>query len=164
MKISTLVNRSITRKVTISQNEAIEDRQMTRKQKTWAYSPKKTTKLSVPDRIKTEVSNAGEKLVSDELRPTHVKPPPQKPQFNYIVDIFTKWYRNYFYFVAKYACPGPNAMVPFFDDKFARIEYAGTNRFHLSYMRHTGQWFELYRDLSLIECLSHISQEPHFQP
>jgi hypothetical protein len=35
MKISTLVNRSISRKGTISQNEAIEDRQMTRKQKTW---------------------------------------------------------------------------------------------------------------------------------
>ena len=55
---------------------------MTRRQKTWVYSPKKTAKFSVPDRIKTEVANAGEKLVSDELRPTHVKPPPQKPQFN----------------------------------------------------------------------------------
>ena len=137
---------------------------MTRKQKTWVYSPKNTAKFSVPDRIKTEVANAGEKLVSDGLGRRMSNRRPKSPQFNYIVDIFTKWYRNYFYFVAKYACPGPNAMVPFFDDKFARIEYAGTNRFHLSYMRHTGQWFEVYRDLSLSECLSHIRQEPNFQP
>ncbi|MFO7684800.1 MAG: hypothetical protein R6V60_01800 [Desulfobacterales bacterium] len=48
--------------------------------------PKKPTKLSVPDKIKTEVANAGEKLVSEELRPAHVKPPPQRTQFNYIVE------------------------------------------------------------------------------
>ncbi len=164
MKIAALVNRSISQKGIITQNEATEERQMTRKQKTWVYSPKKPIKHSVPDRIKTEVAHAGEKLVSDELRSKHVKPPPQKPQFNYIVDIFTKWYRNYFYFCAKYACPGPNAMAPFFDANFARMEYAGGNRFHLSYMRHTGQWFEVYRDLSLSECLCHIRQEPNFQP
>jgi hypothetical protein len=137
---------------------------MTRSKKTWVYSQEKPKKPSIPERIKTEVSHAGEKLVSDELRPMHVKPPPQKPQFNYIVDIFAKWYRNYFYFVAKYACPGPNAMSPYFNANFARMEYAGSSRFHLSYMRHTGQWFEVYRDLSLSDCLHHIVQEPHFQP
>jgi hypothetical protein len=140
------------------------DRQMARKQKTWGYFPKKPPKPKVPDQIKAEVAHAAEKLISGELRPTHVKPPPQEDQFNYVVDIFTKWHGNYFYFSAKYACPGPNALSPFFDAKFARIEYAGDKRFHLSYMRHTGQWVELYRDLPFGECLERIGQEPYFHP
>jgi hypothetical protein len=137
---------------------------MARKQKTWTSSPKKPAKLSISEQIKAEVVQAGDKLVSDELRPRYVKPPPQHPQFNYIIDIFTKWYRNCFYFCAKYACPGPYAISPFFDEMFARMEYAGNNQFHLSYMRHTGQWFEIHQNLSLIECLNKIGEEPDFQP
>jgi hypothetical protein len=127
--------------------EATGDRQMTRKQKTWGYSPLKAAKSNVPDWIKIQVAHAAEKLISEKLRPVHINPPSQEPQFNYIVDIFTKWYRNCFYFSAKYACPGPNSLFPFFHANFARIEYAGDNRFHLSYMLHTDQWFELYRDV-----------------
>ena len=85
-------------------------------------------------------------------------------QFNYIVDIYTKWYRNYFYFCAKYACPGPNATSPFFETKFARLEYVGSDRFHLSFMRHTEEWVELYQNLSLNGCLEAIRNEPYFQP
>ncbi len=36
------------------------------------------------------------------------------------------------------------------------MEYAGNHRFHLSFMRHTGQWVELYTGLSLDECLAAI--------
>jgi hypothetical protein len=137
---------------------------MTRKQKTWGYSPPKAAKSSVPDWIKIQVAHAAEKLISEKLKPAHVRTPPQEPRFNHIVDISTKWYRNYFYFSAKYACPGPDALFPFFDAKFARMEYAGGNRFHLSYMLHTDRWFELYRDVPLNECLERIGQEPYFHP
>ena len=137
---------------------------MTRKQTKWGYFPQKPPKPKLPDQIKAEVAHAAEKLISDGLRPTHVKPPPQEDKFNYVVEILTKWHGNYFYFIAKYACPGPNALSPFFDTKFARMEYAGDNRFHLSYMRHTGQWVELYQDLPLGECLNRIAQEPYFLP
>lgn len=137
---------------------------MTGKRKAWGYSPPKAAKPGVPDWMKIQVAQEAEKLISDKLKPAHIKPPPQETQFNYVVDISTKWYRNYFYFSAKYACPGPYALSPFFDTKFARMEYAGGNRFHLSYMRHTGQWFEVYRDLPLNECLDHIGQGPDFHP
>ncbi len=30
-------------------------------------------------------------------------------------------------------------MVPDFEAKFARMQYAGKGRFHLAFMRHTGQ-------------------------
>lgn len=137
---------------------------MTGKQKTWAASPKKPEKRGVPEQIKTEVSRAAEKLISDQLKPRHVKPAPEDPEFNYLVDIFTKWYRNYFYFCSKYACPGPHAISPFFDEMFARMEFAGDNRFHLSYKRHTGQWLEIHQNLSLDECLKKIDEDPDFWP
>jgi hypothetical protein len=110
------------------------------RQKMWVYSPPKP---KVPDAVKVGVETKAMALVNDILKPEHVKPPPKNAKWNYIVDIYTKWHRNYFYFCAKYACPGPNALSPFFDTGFARLEYAGgvgqQSRFHLSYMRHTGR-------------------------
>ena len=81
--------------------------------------------------------NQGE-AVESVLKPRYVKPPPDEPRFNYIVDLFTKWHGRYFYFCSRYAVPGPNAIQPFFEDRFARLEYAGSNRFNLAFMRHTG--------------------------
>ncbi len=83
---------------------------------------------------------------------------------NYIVDIYTKWYRHYFYFCAKYCSPGPNALSPFFETKFARMEYVGQNRFHLSFMRHTGEWIQIHPNASLAECLSAVQDDPCFIP
>ena len=48
--------------------------------------------------------------------------------------------------------------------RFARMEYTGQDRFNLSYMRHTGKWWEFYEGLSLDECLVVIRDEPHFAP
>jgi len=57
-----------------------------------------------------------------------IDPELQEDRFNYIVNIFTKWYRNYLHFYAKYRCPGPNAVEPFFETTFARMEYVGRDR------------------------------------
>ena len=59
------------------------------------------------------------------LKPKYVLPPPVEGQFNYIIDIGAKWYRNYFYFFSTYACPGPNALSPTFESK---IRQDGTPR------------------------------------
>ena len=48
--------------------------------------------------------------------------------------------------------PGPNAISPYFEARFARLEYLADDNYNLSYMRHTGQWWEIDRDLSLEEC------------
>ena len=45
----------------------------------------------------------------------------------------------------------------------ASVDLADDN-YNLSYMRHTGQWWEIYRDLSLEECLAAVRAEPHFLP
>ncbi len=134
---------------------------MAKKQKRWTYSP---SKPKVPESIKSSVKAKADELVDTVLKPQHIKPPPDDMVLNYVVDIYTKWYRNYFYFCAKYANPGPYAISPHFETKFARLEYAGKERYHLSYMRHTDKWWEIYQDLSLDECLDTIRDDPLFMP
>jgi len=137
---------------------------MAKKQKTWVYSPPSQPKPEVPEDIKRDVETKANALVEAVLKPTHIKPPPDDDSFNYIVDVYTKWYRNYFYFCAKYCVPGPNAIAPFFEAKFARMEYVGNARFNLSYMRYTEEWVEVYQALSVEECIAVIKDDPLFYP
>ncbi|MGO9738244.1 MAG: hypothetical protein ACLPVO_12550 [Desulfomonilaceae bacterium] len=44
------------------------------------------------------------------------------------------------------------------------MAYIGNERFNLAYMRHTGNWNEIYYYLSVEECLTAIRDEPHFLP
>jgi hypothetical protein len=46
--------------------------------------------------------------------------------------------------------------MPFFETKFARLEYAGTDRFRLAFMRHTEEWIEVYPNTSFEKCLALI--------
>lgn len=138
---------------------------MAKAKKQWVYAPQKQKSATkVPDTVKQKVKEKSDELIELHLKSQYIKPPPENPQFNYIVDIFSKWYRHYFYFCAKYNSPGPYAISPSFETKFARLEYISHDKFNLSYMRHTDQWFELYQGLSLDECLESIKDSPHFMP
>ncbi|MBT9161746.1 MAG: hypothetical protein DDT27_00284 [Dehalococcoidia bacterium] len=137
---------------------------MAKRRKMWVFSPPKQPKPRVPDAIKVSVEAKANDLIETVLKPNHAKPPSADERFNYIVDIYSKWHRNYFYLCAKYACPGPNAISPFFEARFTRLEYVGNERFNLAYMRHTGKWWEIYTELSLVKCLDAIRDEPHFLP
>jgi hypothetical protein len=96
---------------------------MAKKEKRWIYDPRSAPKPRVPESIKVEVKKVCDELVESVLKPRSIDLDPHEERFNYIVDIFTKWYRNYFYFYAKYHCPGPNAIEPFFETGFARMEF-----------------------------------------
>ncbi|MBN1860652.1 MAG: hypothetical protein JW840_04235 [Candidatus Thermoplasmatota archaeon] len=137
---------------------------MAKRQKMWGHKTPKQPKPKVPDTIKLDVEAKARELVDTVLKPEHIKAPSGNKPFNYIVDIYTEWYQNYFYFCSKYACPGPNAISPYFEAKFARLEYVGNDRFNLSYMRHTEKWWEIYFDLSLDECIAAIRDESLFAP
>lgn len=137
---------------------------MANRTRSWRASTPKRARPKVPPAIKAEVECRGNELVEAVIKPKHIKPPPDDTDFNYLVDIYTKWYRNYFYFYAKYHCPSPHAMAPDFETGFARLEYVDRDTFNLSYMRHTGQWWEIYSGLSLEACFAAIEDEPHFMP
>ncbi len=137
---------------------------MVSKRKTWNTAYPKQKKPHVPDSIKASLKEKADEIIDNTLKPKHIKPPPSDNDFNYLVDIYSKWYQNYFYFCTKYNCPGPNAISPSFETKFARMEYIGNEKFNISYMRHTGQWYEIHQELSMFESIKLISEGPHFIP
>ena len=128
----------------------------------WVWAPKKPS--VVPAALKEEVSAKGDRLVREYIKPTYVEPPPKKPRYNYLVDVHTKWRGRYYYFISKYASPGPNRIAPFFYSGFARLEYTGNNRFNLAYFRHTGQWWQVHSNLTLRKALDLIRECGLFHP
>ena len=129
----------------------------------WNIRPaKKSSPVSAS--LKAEVETKARDLIEKVLKPKHVLPPKKGERFNYISDIGAKWYRNYFYLFSTYTCPGPNALSPSFESKFARMEYLGMNRFALYFMRHTGEWIGIYDSLSVDECMKAIQDDPWFVP
>jgi len=137
---------------------------MAQRRRAWMTSPAKKPTSSLPDTLKAEVERKSANLIANVLKPKHIQPPPPNEQFNYIIDIGTKWYRHYFYFFSIYACPGPNAISPTFESKFARMEYLDNAKFALYFMRHTGEWVRLYDTLSVDECMEAIQDDPWFVP
>lgn len=135
-----------------------------KQRKAWMFAPEKKPKSSLPGTVKDEVDTKARELVEKVLKPRHIQPPPQGHQWNYITDITTKWIGSTCYFISIYACPGPNALSPIFEEKFARREHVGGARFTLSFMRHTGKWVELYAGLSVDECMKAIQDDPWFVP
>lgn len=137
---------------------------MARSLKAWMLDPAKQVKSSPPATLKAEVEGKAKELIETVLKPRYVMPPPKEEHFNYLIDIGTKWHGSYFYFIATYACPGPNAIAPTFETKFGRMEYASDGKFNLAFMRYTEQWVVLHAGLSVDQCMSSIRDDPWFQP
>lgn len=137
---------------------------MARPREPWNIRPAKKG-ASVTGSIKAEVETKARDLIDNVLKPKHVLPPPVGAQFNYIIDIQAKWYRNYFYFSSIYACPGPNALFPTFESKFARMEPLGDGKFALYGMRYTGkEWVGVLDARSVDDCMKAIQDDPWFAP
>ena len=118
----------------------------------------------MPEALKAEVQAKADELIEMQLKPRFIEPPPEDRRWNYIIDIWARWHRSFFHFGSTYASPGPNALSPTFESPFARMEHVGDGKFHLAYMRHTGKWWEVYRGLTVDECLKRIKDEAIFQP
>ncbi len=134
---------------------------MATRKKRWVYKP---SKPNVSEELKQMVKQQADELIESVLKPQHLKVLQDNPEFNYLTDIFSKWWRNYFFWCATYACSSPRAIRSTFETKFARMEYNANGRYTLSYFRHTEQWWELYFDLAMEEAFKHICEEPYFHP
>ena len=137
---------------------------MAKQRKAWVFSPEKQSKSSLPGTVKDEADTKAKELIEKVLKPKHIQPPPEGSQSNYITDITTKWIGSTCYFISVYACPGPNAIAPSFEEKFARMEHIGDAKFTLSFMRHTGKWIALFTGISVADCLKSIQDDPWFMP
>jgi len=132
--------------------------------KIWMKVPPRPSRPKVPDSLKSVVKIKAEEFVESFLKPNFIKEPPKDYRWNYPVDISTKWHQQYFYFCSTWRSPGPNRISEYFEVRFARLGYAGSERFNMAYMRHTGQWWEIFYDLSLDECIEEMRTNPLFQP
>ena len=121
----------------------------------WAYSPAKDKRTVPTAEQKAEVVRAANAFIEAELTP-RLKPPPKNPRFNYVTGFATKWHGRFFYLIAEYASPGPNAISPTFEQSFARLERTAEGKFHLAYYRHTEEWWTIERDRTLAECFATI--------
>jgi len=136
---------------------------MARQRRAWILSPEAKPKASLPGTLKDEVDTKARELIESILKPGHIQPPSDE-QFNYLTDITIRWLGSKCYFISIYRNPGPNAISPTFETKFARMEYVGDATFALSFMRHTGHWVELYHSLSVDECMKAIQDDAWFMP
>jgi len=127
---------------------------------TWAPDPRK---VKMPVHLKLKVELEMDELIEDVLRKKHLKPLPKDKETNYVVDLYTKRQRQYFYFCAKYRARSKNRMADYFEIRFARLEYTAGG-YNLAYMRHTGKWWEIYRGLTLKNALQTVASEVHFEP
>lgn len=132
--------------------------------KLWLYKPPKKSAAKVPDLTKATISGKAATLIDEILKPQYVRERDPSHDYNYMVDIFGNWHGRYFYFCSRYNCPSPKAIAPSFNAKFARMECVGDDSFNLSYMRHTGQWVEVFQGLSLDQCFEEIANNPIFEP
>lgn len=112
---------------------------------------------------KESLKARADEFVKGFYKPVFIRPPPKEPRFNYIVDFFTKWHGLYLQFMARYACPGPNALSPSFDTAFARLGYFRDDAWSLWARRHNDQWMVLDHQRTLNECFSEMRTNPWFQ-
>jgi hypothetical protein len=110
---------------------------------------------------KQSLQREADQFVAEFYKPA-IKPPPDDPRFNYIVDYSTKWHGAYLQFIAKYACPGPNALSPFFETAFARLGYFGPDSWNIWARRHNDQWMLLGSGMTLPECFEEMRTNPWF--
>ena len=136
-----------------------------KKAKQWGWAPaSRASSPTLDATARAQVEAKARELIEKELKPRHIKPPLADSRSNYLTDITLKWHGSTLFLVAVYACPGPNAISPSFEARFARLRPAAAGRFDLSFMRHTGQWVELFQGQTLDECLREIRDDPWFTP
>ena len=130
--------------------------------KRWMLSPEKDSKPKLSESEKISIRNYFQPLV-DEFKRLYIKENPNKED-NYLIDVYSKWYQNYFYLCEKFKSEHPNRLVDEFEEKFVRLKFTGVNQFEFSYFRHTGQWFLVADGLTMEDCRDMILSNPNFQP
>jgi len=130
--------------------------------KQWIYTGPKSIS-AIPSNYKSEIQEYFQPIV-DEFKRKCIRKNPNK-EFNYLIDIYTKWNKNCFYVCEKYKSERPNRLEDEFEVKLIRLKYLEKNSFELSYFRHTNQWFTIPPiGMNLKDCKEMILSNPILQP
>jgi hypothetical protein len=120
----------------------------------------------IPEYTKAALEKGVQEFIAAKFRP-HIglnADSARQHGFNYVVDVYTQWRGNFFYIMSKYCRPREGSDDEFFEVRSMRMEFVGSNRFHLAYMRHTGKWWVVYRALPMKQCLDEIKGNELFWP
>jgi len=129
----------------------------------WSISGPKSINVKPSENVKIEIKQYFQPLIEDFKIQCIMKNP--NKEFNYLIDIYSKWNRNYFYFCEKYKSESENRLADEFEVKFLRLKFIEKNLFELSYFRHTGQWQTVIPfAMTIEECKEMILSNPVFQP
>ncbi len=127
----------------------------------WVRVERRTRKP--PEAEKRVITAACERFIAEVLKPRFL-PEVRATEFNYPIGIHGKWHGGNYRFIQRFRYNPPDPIEPEFDAPFARLEYVGRDCFDLSYHRHTGEWWRLYRSLSLEEALRTIERDGFLHP
>jgi hypothetical protein len=123
----------------------------------------RTRGATIPDLEKTVIGIACQTFIDKVLKPRFL-PEIRVAPFNYPVDIRGGFHGRNYRFMQRYRSGFDDNLGWEFDAAFCRLEYVGRDRFDVSWHRHTGQWFCLYRGRSLAEALELIERDGHLHP
>src|SRR5262245_62640776 len=70
-----------------------------KQQRGWVYSPSSKGGTCLDAATKAQVEAKFQGLIDTQLKPKHVKPPPEDARFNYITDITLKWHGSTLFLV-----------------------------------------------------------------
>jgi len=131
--------------------------------KYWVHTPHKA-KPNISESEKNLIKEKCDKFIDSKIKPGATKPFNPKIKKQQCVDNYCKWYRNYIYFISEFKDTRDDIISPEYEDKYARLQCIGKDKFLLSYMRHTGVWFELTfgNGFTLNQCFERMLEMPHF--
>lgn len=129
--------------------------------KQWVLTSPQNLNAKLTLSEKQEISDYFQPLV-DEFKSKNIVENPDKSN-NYLIDIYTKWYRDYLYFCEKYKSEHPNRIADDFELKYVRLKCTGLNKFEYSYLRFNEQWYLQAENLTKEDCWKLIKSNPNFQ-
>jgi hypothetical protein len=125
-----------------------------------------TPKPQITPTLKATVE-ASFQSVLQKLHEIHVLPENEENDAlyeKYPIDIYYKWHKHFMYLCVKYKHLHPQAIAPYYEDRFVRIECHDSATFTLCYFRHTEQWHTLYyNNVNLETAEKAILEDPFLQ-
>ena len=112
---------------------------------------------------KSRITAACQRFI-DEILKLQFLPAIDPTAFNTCVDIRGRWQGPRYRFIQRYRSGFPENLGEEFDAPFVRLDWIGPDRFDIQWHRHTGAWYRLYRDQTLVEALKTIETDGHLHP
>jgi hypothetical protein len=116
---------------------------------------------------KTAIARRCECFIQDVLKPRFL-PEIRPTEFNYPTDIKGSWRGSQYRFIQRYRSGHRENLGEEWDSPFTRLDHAehvlSECRFNIMWMRHTGKWWPLHREVTLDEAFNLIQEDELLWP